>query len=186
MALWWRKAASKDMEGEWGDDISSKTMIIVIIAGGCYLLIFCHCGNHNMELVTLHTSHFDMSLLNIFASQNMWSILVTLDTSHLKISPLYFVRPTCSYRLRLIRPIVVMICDYLLWSHNINRCMICDVWLTGIERYLCEKLLRFADGFDRGMCSMCSLSLPTIPITQSVLTHVYHNNNITRQYLFVQ
>ena len=39
-------------------------------------------------LVTLDTSHLEISPLNDFAPENMSSILVTLDTSHLERSPL--------------------------------------------------------------------------------------------------
>ena len=39
-------------------------------------------------VVTLDTSHLDMSLLNDDAEANMDSVLVTLDTSHLERSPL--------------------------------------------------------------------------------------------------
>ena len=38
--------------------------------------------------VTLDTSHLDMSPLNDVAERNMYAISVTLDTSHLEMSPL--------------------------------------------------------------------------------------------------
>ena len=44
-------------------------------------------------LVTLDTSHFEMSLLNEDAEQNMRSIFLTLDTSQLEISPLNLFDP---------------------------------------------------------------------------------------------
>ena len=44
--------------------------------------------NISSILVTLETSHLERSLLNDLAEKNMSSMLVTLDTSHLDRSPL--------------------------------------------------------------------------------------------------
>merc|ERR1719506_3327803 len=44
-------------------------------------------------LVTLDTSHLEMSPLNLTAWLNMLTMLVTLDTSHLEISPLKLPSP---------------------------------------------------------------------------------------------
>ena len=45
-------------------------------------------SNMRAILITLDTSHSEMSLLNDDAELNMSSMLVTLDTSHLEMSPL--------------------------------------------------------------------------------------------------
>ena len=44
--------------------------------------------NMRFMLVTLDTSHLDMSVLKHEACKNMACMLVTLDTSHLEMSPL--------------------------------------------------------------------------------------------------
>ena len=46
------------------------------------------CQNMSFMSVTLDTSHVEMSPLKDFALENMLAILVALDTSHFEMSPL--------------------------------------------------------------------------------------------------